>query len=356
MTRMGIGVYLISGFLGSGKTTFLNHVLKQTPPDLRLLVLMNEFGEEGIDGALVQDPDLELVEINRGSIFCACVKSDFIRALYRIAFVIQPQVLIIEASGVANPADMHRILFSPIYKGMFTYLENVCIIDTANFLEQYEIFTAVEKQIEVSDKFIINKTDLVQPGTIDSVKQVILGHNPQARFIETSFSRVGVADLFGFERWTDSGPPEPTKGEAELLDGDALEAVVDRMLDDEAAQMAPPDSLISVACRWLSGSVDDFRRIADRVPRDVVRAKGFVFENGRPYLYSHVGHFYDIVPFDGARPINRAVNCVVFIRREFKEDDIRSMFEEQGLELLQRVEHEDGPPGAPQPPQTLGKL
>ncbi|MGB6065320.1 MAG: CobW family GTP-binding protein [Desulfomonilaceae bacterium] len=328
---MGIHVYLISGFLGSGKTTFLNYVLKETPPDLKLLVLMNEFGEEGIDGALVQDPDLELVEISRGSIFCACVKTDFIKALYRIAFVIKPEALIIEASGVANPTDMGRVIFSPLYKGAYTHLENVCIIDAANFLDQYEIFTAVEKQIEASDTFIINKMDLVQSGTIDSLKEVILRHNPKATFTETYFARVDGADLFGFVRWADAGTPEKVQEGAELLNEDALEAIADQILEDETAQAAPPDGLISITCRWLSGSVNDFRRIAEKLPSDVVRAKGFIFENGRPYLYNHVGQTYDIVPFEGSRLLDTSVNRVVFIRREFKEDDIRSMFEAQGL-------------------------
>ena len=334
MSRTGTSAYLISGFLGSGKTTFLNHMLKETPPDLKLLVLMNEFGDESIDGALVEDTELEMVEISRGSIFCACVKSDFIKALYRIAFVIKPEVLVIEASGVANPKDIGRDLCNPVFKGMYTSLEKVCIIDAANFLEQYETFTAVENQIEASDNFIINKTDLVQHGTVDSIREVILEHNPKATFMETSFARVSVADLFSFVPRTDAVAPEKMGGETALLDNDALEAIVDRILDDEAAQTAPPDRLISVACRCFSGSVNDFRSIADKLPSDVVRAKGFVFENGRSYLYSHVGHSYDIVPYEGSRLLNRSMNRVIFIRRESKEDDIRSMFADQGLSLV----------------------
>ncbi|HMK34761.1 MAG TPA: CobW family GTP-binding protein [Desulfomonilaceae bacterium] len=334
MSRAGTSAYVISGFLGSGKTTFLNHMLKEVPPDLKLLVLMNEFGEESIDGTLVEDPELEMVEISRGSIFCACVKGDFIKALCRVAFVIQPDVLVIEASGVANPADIGRDLFNPVFKGRYTHLEKVCIIDAANFMEQYEIFTAVEKQIEASDSFIINKTDLVQDSTVDSVKEVILGHNPGATFMETSFARVVLPDLFSFVPQTDAVDSEITDYGTRRLTEDALEAVVDRILDDESAQVAPPDRLISIACRWLSGSLKDFRGIAEKLPSDVIRAKGFVFENGRPYLYSHVGHSYDIVPFEGPRLLNRSVNRVVFIRRELKEDDIRSMFADRGLRLV----------------------
>ncbi|AFM23591.1 CobW family GTP-binding protein [Desulfomonile tiedjei] len=333
MSEPGTQVFLISGFLGSGKTSFLNHMLKDTPPDLKLLVLMNEFGEESIDGALVEDPELEMLEISKGSIFCACVKGDFIKALYQIAFVIKPEVLVIEASGVANPTDIGRDLFNPIYKGVYKTLEKVCVIDAANFLEQYEVFTALEKQVEAADNFIVNKTDLVDVPTIDSVKEVVLRHNPKAKFVETTYGRVSVADLISLPASSSSRLAKPAD-KSELLSDTALEEAVDRILEDEAAQVTPPDRLISITCRWHSGSVEDFRPIADKLPADVVRAKGFIIQDGRPYLYSHVGHSYDIEPFDGSRLLDRSVNRVVFIRREFQEDDIRSLFAEQGLNLV----------------------
>jgi len=335
MSQAATDVYLISGFLGSGKTTFLNRILKEAPPDKKLLVLMNEFGEESIDGALVEDPELEMVEISRGSIFCACVKGDFIKALYRIAFVIQPEVLVVEASGVANPTDIGRDLFNPVYKGVYNSLDKVCLIDAANFLEQYEVFTALEKQIEAADKFIINKVDLVESQTPEKIKQVILGHNPRATFVETSFAQVDLGDFFsGFSKGEAPATNVEAESDARLLTENELEKVVDQILDDEAAQVTPPDRLISFACRWLSGSLEDFRKVAESIPPDVVRAKGFIFEAGQPYLYSHVGRNYEITPFSGPRLSDTAVNRVVFIRRGFKEDDIRSIFAEHGINLV----------------------
>lgn len=333
MNPVGIHVYLISGFLGSGKTTLLNRMLKEAPPDLKLLILMNEFGEESIDGELVEDPELEMLEISRGSIFCACVKGDFIKALYRIAFVIQPQALVIEASGVANPTDIGRDLFNPVYKGNFASLEKFCLIDTANFMEQYDIFTAIEKQIEAADHFILNKMDEADNETADRVKETILKHNPNATFVETTYAQVNVADVFSSALESMPSPAE-SSASPELLTNDELESVVDQILDDEASQVAPPDHLISFVCRWLQGKTDDFRKVADNLPSDIVRAKGFLFEDGKAYLYSHVGHKYEIVPFEGARLLNKAMNRVVFIRREFKEDDVRTMFTEQGIELV----------------------
>jgi G3E family GTPase len=333
MNPVGIHVYLISGFLGSGKTTLLNRMLKEAPADLKLLILMNEFGEESIDGELVEDPELEMLEISRGSIFCACVKGDFIKALYRIAFVIQPQALVIEASGVANPTDIGRDLFNPVYKGNFASLEKFCLIDTANFMEQYDIFTAIEKQIEAADHFILNKMDEVDRETADRVRETILKHNPDATFVETTYAQINVQDVFSTALKSMPSPAE-SSGDPELLTNDELESVVDQILDDEASQVTPPDRLISFVCRWLQGKTDDFRKVADTLPSDIVRAKGFLFENGKTYLYSHVGHKYEIVPFEGARLLNKAMNRVVFIRREFKEDDVRTMFAEQGIELV----------------------
>ena len=95
-------VFLITGFLGSGKTTFLNRIIDAFPTDRKLMILMNEFGEIGIDGTLVENDDVEMLEISKGSIFCVCVKTDFIKGLMNIVSTIRPEVLLIEATGVAN--------------------------------------------------------------------------------------------------------------------------------------------------------------------------------------------------------------------------------------------------------------
>ncbi|MCF6249286.1 MAG: hypothetical protein L3J69_18305, partial [Desulfobacula sp.] len=103
-------VILITGFLGSGKTTFLNRIVKAFPKDQKLMILMNEFGEIGLDGTLVEGDELDILEISKGSIFCVCVKIDFIRALSEIAHKLKPDVLIVESTGVANPSDLEKDL------------------------------------------------------------------------------------------------------------------------------------------------------------------------------------------------------------------------------------------------------
>ncbi|MBM3298383.1 MAG: GTP-binding protein, partial [Deltaproteobacteria bacterium] len=84
-----------------------------------------------------------------------------------------------------------------------------------------------------------------------------------------------------------------------------------------------------------NGTVADFRFVAENLPSDVIRAKGFVFENNEPYLYSHVGKTHELGRFRGPKQFMTTVNRVVVIRRESKEDDIRSLFAQKGLGLLE---------------------
>jgi len=72
-------VILITGFLGSGKTTLLNRIISMFPEELKLTILMNEFGEIGIDGTMIEGDDIDMLEISRGSIFCVCVKSPAVK-------------------------------------------------------------------------------------------------------------------------------------------------------------------------------------------------------------------------------------------------------------------------------------
>jgi len=179
-------VYLISGFLGSGKTTFLNRVIQGFPGDRKLMILMNEFGDMGVDGSLVENEDLSMLEISKGSIFCVCVKTDFIKGLMNIAQNIQPDVLIIEATGVANPSDLKRDLKLSFFQDRFYLKEQFCLIDAANFKDAYDTFTSVEKQLESATVFIINKIDEADDKIIQKVKQIVRKHHPNPDFFETS--------------------------------------------------------------------------------------------------------------------------------------------------------------------------
>ncbi len=278
-------VFLITGFLGSGKTTLLNRIIRGFPRERRLMILMNEFGEVGIDGVLVEGEDLDVLEISKGSIFCVCVKTDFIKGLYEIATGLRPDVLVIESTGVANPTDLKRDIQLPLFGGRFRFREQFCVVDVSTFSTAYEVFSSVEKQIESSTVFVLNKVDLVEPSQVEAVKDLIRRHHPAPVFFETTYADIP------WERFLLGAEAEGTEGLAadvpELGDDD-IERMVEEMVADPNREVTAPDRLLSAVCEWKGRTRDDLARAAAFLPEGVVRAKGFVTVDGAPRLFSYV--------------------------------------------------------------------
>jgi len=105
---------LISGFLGAGKTTFLSNLIKsRKPTDGKLAVVVNEFASLGLDGARLPDGDYEKWELNKGSIFCICLRTDFIALLEKITNEIKPKEIWVEATGIADVSEIFKMMSVP---------------------------------------------------------------------------------------------------------------------------------------------------------------------------------------------------------------------------------------------------
>ncbi len=325
-----VDVYLISGFLGSGKTTFLNRLVKVVPRELTFLILMNEFGEVGLDGTLIEGDDVDLLEISKGSIFCACVKTDFIKGLVEISKRIRPDIMLIETTGVANPSDLDRDLKLPIFGGAFELRDKFCLVDAANFLDTYESFLAIEKQLAASDVFIINKVDLAEPGALERIKAVIREFNPDPVFYEASYADVPFEDLFrrGGLVGRVSDPSKagdgagPGGARAVEMDAEQLEAYIDGLLADEAAQVTPPDRLLSTVFEPPAAGEEAFREWVSSFPPKVVRAKGVVELDGRLRLFNLVNGNWTLVPYEGPPVPDGVRGRVVIISRP---EDIKAL-------------------------------
>ncbi|MCF6186731.1 MAG: GTP-binding protein [Desulfobulbaceae bacterium] len=308
-------VLLITGFLGSGKTTFLNRIIQHFPKDLKLTILMNEFGEIGIDGTLVEGDDIDMMEISRGSIFCVCVKTDFIKGLYALNAKIKPDVLIIESTGVANPSDLKRDLQLPIFDNRFVFAEQFCIIDAAHFLEAFATFASVEKQLATSTVFIINKTDLAGKELTEKVKQAVRENHPDPQFFETTFSDIPL-DSFPFLSDKSKESPDSDQEAASspaTLSSDELDAFISDLLDQPDLETTPPDQLVSVTYTWHGDTFDEIRTMAKQLPASVVRAKGFVREKDAVHLFSYVMGDWTIEPAAKDASEIKHLNMVVFI-------------------------------------------
>lgn len=285
-------VYLITGFLGSGKTTFLNRIIDRFPEEKKLMILMNEFGEIGVDGTLIEGEDIDMMEISKGSIFCVCVKTDFIKGLYELSTTVRPDVLLIESTGVANPSDLKKDLQLPIFKERFQFTEQFCLIDGAHFLDAYGAFASLEKQIASSTVFIINKVDLSSAETIEQIKEVVREFHPDPSFFETTFADIPIEHFI--ESVIDSELQEGALQDADsaefghVLSDDELEKFVEDLLDSPELQMTPPDLLMSVAYKWRGDDLDEIESMAQHLPAKLIRAKGFLQNQGKTYLFNFV--------------------------------------------------------------------
>lgn len=185
-----IELYLISGFLGSGKTTFLKKLLTNFE-GLKVGVLVNEFGGISIDGIALSQEGIDLVEINNGSIFCSCIKGDFIQTLIDFSKT-EIDVLIIENSGMADPSNIHEIIqeVAQSARRNFDYKGAICIVDSISFQKQVKILTPVQNQIASSNFILLNKIDMVNQKDIQKIRNIIAEINKEAYIYETLYSEV----------------------------------------------------------------------------------------------------------------------------------------------------------------------
>ncbi len=321
-------VYLITGFLGSGKTTFLNRIVRSFPSTQKLMILMNEFGDIGLDGTLVEQNGLAMLEISKGSIFCVCVKTDFIKGLMNIAQNVQPDVLIIEATGVANPSDLKRDLKLSIFQNRFQFMEQFCIIDTVNFEDAYDTFTSVEKQIESATLFIINKIDAAEVETIARVKQIVARHHPNPEFIESVYADIPLEKFL-----SPSIQPQNQSKEIPIsIPENELNRVIDELLADPGSSMTPPDRLMSATFVWTGENRGQFDKMVQRIPPKVVRAKGIILAEGVFYLFNWVMGQSKMEKVVKQRPIATILNKVVFIG----PPEAIAELDRQSLEYLHR--------------------
>ncbi|MDP3386678.1 MAG: GTP-binding protein [Eubacteriales bacterium] len=190
-----INLILLTGFLGSGKTTLLNSLLHNFE-NKRIGVIVNEFGKVNIDAVLTNRDGIEMAELSNGSIFCACLKGSFIKSLVSMSKCDIDHIFV-EASGLADPANMAQILsaISGQAERTIDYLGSVCVVDAENHIKLFDVFPALQRQIEYSSVLIINKSDLVDQNRILELSKHLISLNPDARQYVTTYCRLDLTEL-----------------------------------------------------------------------------------------------------------------------------------------------------------------
>lgn len=201
-TDAGIQVSLLTGFLGSGKTTLLNRLLRH--PDMaETAVLVNEFGDIGIDHLLVERVDEEMVQLTTGCLCCA-VQGDLTRALRELFLkrvkgdVTQFRRVLIETTGLADPAPViHTLMNDPVIATRY-YLDGViATVDAVHGAGQLARHAESRKQAAVADRIVVTKTDLAAEGAVAALEDALRSLNPAAPVIQAVMGDVAPDRLFG---------------------------------------------------------------------------------------------------------------------------------------------------------------
>lgn len=174
-------LYVLTGFLGAGKTSLLLHLLDNVE-NAKVGVIQNEFGKLSIDGELSRREGIEMTEISRGSIFCSCLKLNFVQALAEMGKK-GLDVVFVESSGLADPSNIEEILGAVrMLAGDVYRLEGaICLIDAVNFPEQLKDVETVDRQLAHCHMAVINKTDLVTDEELQQVIAAVRKVNPICR-------------------------------------------------------------------------------------------------------------------------------------------------------------------------------
>ena len=192
---MMLPICLVTGFLGTGKTTFLKNIVAQNR-DRKIVYLINEFSAHDVDGAVVSAENPNVVSIPGGSIFCKCLVTEFIGQLKKVAEHWTDAVgVVIEASGMANPKVMEQMLAETGLSNQYRLATVISVIDPNSFLKLRHTLPNIISQIEASDVVLINKTDRNAPEKITETDTLVREINPAAERIQTVRCETEI-DLF----------------------------------------------------------------------------------------------------------------------------------------------------------------
>jgi G3E family GTPase len=198
MAASTVPVTLLTGYLGSGKTTLLNRILTEQHGQ-KIAVIVNEFGEVGIDHQLIIDADEEIFEMNNGCI-CCTVRGDLIRI---IGNLMQRRDkfdrLVIETTGLADPAPVIQTFFVDDDVQAQTHLDAVVTMVDAKHVLQHWDAEEVQEQIAFADVIALNKIDLVSGEDLDALEQKIRAMNAVAKIYRTQDSALAIEHVLGLD-------------------------------------------------------------------------------------------------------------------------------------------------------------
>ncbi len=193
-----IPFFLVTGFLGSGKTSFLKQFIAKYSKRYRIAIVQNEFSSVNIDGKELQhiDKSIKLVEMNNGSVFCVCMISDFKQALHDLVTQNVYDAIVVEATGLADPIAVTQV-FHDSFLAENLYLAHIWTIVDAENYSKIEKIKSAERQIRLADTIVLNKMDRFTRD-VEALTLKVAQMNKTANLELAEYSNISLPDDLSF--------------------------------------------------------------------------------------------------------------------------------------------------------------
>ena len=327
-----IPVTVITGFLGSGKTTLLSSILKKKELQ-KTAVIINEFGEIGLDHALIEHTDENIVELQSGCI-CCTIQGDLNKTLIDLfekmmnGKVSSFNRILIETTGLANPVPIIHTLMSSIELIRIYSLDGVItVVDSVNGEKTLDLHEESLKQLALAEKIILSKTDIVDKNKIKSLVYRIKEINPVSQIIFSKFGNIPLEEIFGL------GAYDPYKKSADVKKWLAAEKYKDKKHHHHhdvnrhnenirAFSMMSENPVNMIAFSFFRDM------ITAALGANLLRMKGIINIAGeeRPAVIHGVQHIFHPVQWLETWPDNDRRTKLVFITQNIKKEQIEDFF------------------------------
>lgn len=201
-TEPRLPITLLTGFLGAGKTTLVNHILSN-PASGKIAVIVNEFGDIGIDGDLITRTSEDMLELSNGCICCSG-KEDLIEALYKLYMrklgLVEPKIdfdrVLIETTGLADPTPLAQAFYTDMSLSLTYRLDAIItMVDVKHVESQVGASSEARRQLAMADKIIFNKRDLVSDADYARAVSVVTAYNPSSPKVTADRGAVPIDEL-----------------------------------------------------------------------------------------------------------------------------------------------------------------